>query len=165
MAFGNYNQYGNSYTPYYQSGPQQPPQQQNGSYSLMPSQQNRYDSQQSFSPVPQITLARNQDGSPIWVTGISGARSYNLNRGESAMFMDSDDSYFYVKSTDANTGRPTIRVYAYYEVDPLSLQNGASQAPQGDYVSKSDFDALKQELARLTQAFNAQNQNGGMNNA
>lgn len=75
----------------------------------------------------------------IRVSGIDGAKAFPLApNGRVALFDDSRD-VFYVKTTDAG-GYPTLTAYAF-----APLQDAPAPAP--DYVTRAEFDELKEMIA------------------
>ena len=132
MAFGNYGNYG----AYPTGGYMQPAQQQYYPATAQPMMQTQ----------PQQTPA-----SPLWVQGEAGAKAYPVAPGNSVLLMDSERNVFYIKSADAS-GMPMMRTFDYTE--RTAAQNPpvqAAQMPQGDYVTRAEFDALARKLDALTQ--------------
>lgn len=111
-------------------------------------------------PIPdQLTYLRQQQmqpmqqpaASPLWVQGEAGAKAYPVAPGSSVILMDSESNVFYIKSAD-QSGMPTMRTFEYRE--RTAAQNPpvqAAQQPQGDYVTRSEFDALRQQIYALMQ--------------
>ena len=75
----------------------------------------------------------------IRVTGMEGARAYQMPPNSAVALFDGGQDIFYVKTTDG-AGFPTIRAYAF---TPLQDQ-AASHA--GDYVTRAEFNALKEMI-------------------
>lgn len=101
MAFGV--QYQPGYMPnYYPMGQQMP--------SAMPDQLAQL--RQAAYPQPQPPA---QQSSPIiWVQGEEGAKAYMVAAGNSVLLMDSENSTFYIKSTDASGMPQPLRVFDLY---------------------------------------------------
>lgn len=121
--------------PYYQTQP----------YGASP-QYNQYQ-----QPIPNYANAVNNKNI-IWVAGQAGAEAYQLEPGSRAVLLDSKDQVFYIKVVGMD-GRPEPLMAFKYEPLNLNLQNGSSGAAQPDmsnYVTKSDFDQLKQMIEDLT---------------
>jgi len=74
----------------------------------------------------------------LWVQGESGAKAYLMAPNSTVMLMDSEDSVFYLKTTD-NAGMPTLRTFDYKE----RAQTPAQNAPQG---SQSDSKPLDEQF-------------------
>lgn len=101
--------------------------------------------QQQMQPMQQPAA------SPLWVQGEAGAKAYPVAPGSSVILMDSESNVFYIKSAD-QSGMPTMRTFEYRE--RTAAQNPpvqAAQQPQGDYVTRSEFDALRQQIYALIQ--------------
>lgn len=77
--------------------------------------------------------------SVITVAGLSEARGFNLNPGESIVLIDANDDVFYIKECD-EIGKSTTRSYKYEEVE-LEETAGA--------VSKKEFDKLSTDVKDL----------------
>jgi hypothetical protein len=79
------------------------------------------------------------------VQGEAGAKSWAVAPGKSVMLMDSENSVFYIKTTD-NSGIPLpLRIFDYTErtqQDTVSAE--AVQATNSQYVTK---DELKEILS------------------
>lgn len=74
------------------------------------------------------------------------ARAYLLPTSSQALFMDPTSPTFYVKATDA-FGSPTFEIYDF------TARNTPAQDQSPTYATKSDLEALKNEiLATLTHA-------------
>lgn len=108
-------------------------------------------------PMPdQLAYLRQQQmqqpaSSPLWVQGEAGAKAYPVAPGSSVILMDSESNVFYIKSAD-QSGMPTMRTFEYRE--RTAAQNPpvqAAQQPQGDYVTRSEFDALRHQIYALMQ--------------
>lgn len=128
MAFGN--QYQPGYMPnYYPMGQQMP--------SAMPDQL----AQLRQAAYPQQPA---QQSSPIiWVQGEEGAKAYMVAAGNSVLLMDSENSTFYIKSTDASGMPQPLRVFDYSERTAAQKQpTQAAQAQAGEFVTRAEFDAL-----------------------
>lgn len=99
----------------------------------------------------QMQLMQQPAASPLWVQGEAGAKAYPVAPGSSVILMDSESNVFYIKSAD-QSGMPTMRTFEYRE--RTAAQNPpvqAAQQPQGDYVTRSEFDALRQQIYALMQ--------------
>ena len=79
----------------------------------------------------------------ISVTGLEGAKAYQLPPNSKIALFDADSDVFYVKTTDAG-GFPTVRAFSF-----APIEQAAPQVPTGDYVPRSEFDALVQEVRNL----------------
>ena len=76
----------------------------------------------------------------VSVTGIDGARAYQLPPNSSIALFDKDSDTFYLKTTDS-AGYPTVREYRFEEVDAAE--------PKPTYVTRDEFDELSKKLDEL----------------
>ena len=97
---------------------------------------------QPFSP-PQAIPQRPVQGL-IRVTGMEGAKAYQMPPNSVMPLFDSDSDTMYVKYTDG-AGFPTIRTFAFAPVEHTE------QCPQGDYVTRAEFESLKEMIAGAQQ--------------
>lgn len=88
-----------------------------------------------------------QSGGILWVQGEEGAKAYMVAPGNSVLLMDSENSAFYIKSTDASGMPQPLRIFDYTERGAAQRQQAA---PLPDYVSRQEFDALKARIDALT---------------
>ena len=70
--------------------------------------------------------------------------------GSSVILMDAESNVFYIKSADAS-GMPMMRTFDYTERTAPQQPVQAAQQPRGDYVTRSEFDALRRQIQALTQ--------------
>ena len=102
-----------------------------------------------YNYIPQQPVIQTQpttnDNGIIWVQGEAGAKSWAVAPGKSVMLMDSENSVFYIKTTD-NSGIPLpLRIFDYTErtqQDTTSAE--AVQVTNSQYVTK---DELKEILS------------------
>lgn len=106
--------------------------------------------QQYFNPQPTTP----QSNSIVWVQGEAGAKSYLVGAGQSALLMDSEDSVFYIKSTDASGMPMPLRTFEYKE-----RTNNAQNAPNlgeqnkkdiNSYITREEFEKRLSELKFAT---------------
>lgn len=135
MALGNY--YGN-----YQPGYYSPPMQD----QLTQLRQQQY--QPPMQP-PQIPAQPASNGI-IWVQGEEGAKAYMVAAGNSVLLMDSENSAFYIKSTDASGMPMPLRVFDYTErtITPKSVAIPTQNADV-EYVTREEFNVLTARLDAL----------------
>jgi hypothetical protein len=98
-------------------------------YNMYPN--NRYNqmSMQNYQPNHPQSL------NLIRVTGIDGAKAYQMPPNSVVPLFDAENDIMYVKSTDG-AGFPTIKTFAFtpYEI---------SQQSNNDYVTRAEFEELK----------------------
>ena len=84
-----------------------------------------------------------------WVQGVSGAKSYLVAPNTSVDLWDSESNTIYVKSADAS-GMPSIKIldYTVRELNQ-NIPIAETNVIDGDYVSREDFEALRDELEAL----------------
>lgn len=82
---------------------------------------------------PTMTLTR--------VTGLEGARAYQMSPNSTVALFDNNDDLMYIKTTDG-AGFPTIRTFSFNEVSQTNTQVPANS----DYVTRAEFEKLKEEL-------------------
>lgn len=82
----------------------------------------------------------------IWVQGEEGAKGYLVSAGNSVLLMDSENSAFYIKSTDASGMPLPLRVFDYTERTAAKMGAQAPQTPGVDYVTRGEFEALQDKI-------------------
>ena len=75
----------------------------------------------------------------IRVTGMDGARAYQMPPNSAVALFDGGMDVFYVKTTDG-AGFPTIRAYSFQPMEQAQAM-GASE-----YVTRAEFDQLKEMI-------------------
>ena len=82
-----------------------------------------------------------QNASPIiWVQGEAAARAYMVAAGNSVLLMDSDESVFYLKSTDTSGMPQPMRIFDYTE--RTQPGTGKTAVVADDYVTREEFNNL-----------------------
>lgn len=77
----------------------------------------------------------------IWVQGESGAKSYLVGAGNSVLLMDSEQSRFYIKSTDASGMPAPLRVFEYSEISAKNGPLGHTEQNLSDlYITREEFE-------------------------
>lgn len=76
----------------------------------------------------------------VSVTGMEGAKAYQMPPNSSIALFDRDSDTFYLKTTDS-AGYPTVREFRFEEV------GGAE--PKPTYVTHEEFDELAKKLDEL----------------
>ena len=101
--------------------------------------QNFQPQNQNFSQQTNITF----------VNGIEGAKAFQMSPNSSALLMDSDNSKFYVKSTD-NLGVAKISSYTFVEDEISAGQISSSQnTAESVALSKEKYDSLILKISEL----------------
>lgn len=135
MAYQNYGGYPQQQQPYY---PQQPVPDQLAMLRQQPMQMQ-----------PPV-----QQGMPltaIWVHGEEAMKRYPVAIGQTVLVFDLDSNVYWHRWTESNN-QPGWRTFDYTE--RIAAQNPpvqAAQMPQGDYVTRAEFDALTAKIDVLMQ--------------
>ena len=82
----------------------------------------------------------------IRVNGLEGAKAYQMGANSTVALFDSNNDIMYVKSTDG-AGFGSIRAFKFSEMDLNT------SAPVADYVTKTEFEQLKQEVKNYAEQF------------
>ena len=108
--------------------------------------------QQQFQNPPQAQ--NNAQNGMLWVQGIEGAKAFPVAAGNNVLLMDSEESLFYIKSTDQSGMPMPLRIFQYSEikenVPPHQQQIQPQQNEQIDmsgYVTKEELEERLKELA------------------
>ena len=147
--YGNYNQF---YQPTLQDNLAQ---MRNNQYMQMP----------QIQPMQSMQQAQNQQSSNgiIWVQGEEGAKAYMVAPGNSVLLMDSENSAFYIKSSD-NSGMPMpLRIFDYVERN--AKQQTQNIKPNVEYVTRQEFDALSARINDIMANINNNCESAGESNA
>lgn len=151
----NYPYYGN-YNQFYQ-----PPLQDN----LAQMRNNQYMQMPQMQPMQSMQQTQNQQSGNgiIWVQGEEGAKAYMVAPGNSVLLMDSENSAFYIKSSD-NSGMPMpLRIFDYVERN--AKQQTQNIKPNVEYVTRQEFDALSARINDIMANINNNCESVGESNA
>lgn len=77
----------------------------------------------------------------IRVSGLEGAKAYQMSANSQVALFDNNEDLMYIKMTDG-AGFPTIRTFKFNEVF-----NNKPQIDNSDFVSKNEFEAFKKEVS------------------
>lgn len=99
--------------------------------------QQTYTPQSAFNP----RLQQQPVQGLISVTGIDGAKQYELPPNSVIPLFDENNDLLYVKSTDG-AGFPTIKTFAFAPVPE-------EKEPTGDYITRDEFNNKFEELKEL----------------
>lgn len=107
--------------------------------------------QQVQVPVQQVQQPQ-QQGGINWVQGEAGAKSFVIGAGQSVMLMDSENSVFYIKSTDASGMPLPLRIFDYTErVQNTTPISNPVENTQDKYVTKEEFENALNNINALIQ--------------
>lgn len=114
-------------------------------YNQQPQLSQPYQQYQQSQQTPQMQLPINA-GSPIWVQGEAGAKSYLVAPNTTVQLWDSESQTIYLKSADAS-GMPSIKTLEYN----IKNDNQPIQAKlvEDEYISREEFDALKTQIMSI----------------
>lgn len=118
-------------------------------------QQQYYPQYQQVQPMPiqQAPQPQPQENNGvIWVSGIEGAKSYLVGAGKSVLLLDSENSTFYLKSTDMSGMPQPLRIFDYTERTSQQhsnqiIESTAHEIDTSMFVTK---DELEERLAKLS---------------
>lgn len=99
-----------------------------------------------------------QNSGIIWVQGEAGAKSYLVGAGQSVLLMDSENSSFYLKSTDASGMPMPLRVFDYVERGQQPVVQAAAVPASNDYVTHEE---LKQWSDKLRSSISKEGRQDG----
>ena len=98
----------------------------------------------------QATQPTQGTPSIIWVQGEEGAKAYMVAAGNSVLLMDSENSAFYIKSTDASGMPLPLRVFDYKErTTAAKTPPQTAQQAGGEFGTRAEFNALAARCAAL----------------
>lgn len=130
------------------------PRSQNLPPLYMPPEQRlqNYEQQYMQQQYPQYQQPQQNSG-VVWVQGIEGAKSYLLPPNSNAFLMDSEGSYFYLKSTDS-AGLPSTKIYKFHEVTEGDMNTAKQQSnlQTENFVTKDELNSNLMEMNKLLQS-------------
>lgn len=88
------------------------------------------------------------------VTGLEGAKAYQMPANSTVALFDNNEDLMYIKTTDG-AGFPTIRTFSFSEV----VANNNSVPDNVDYVTRDEFNKLKEELLNGKQSISRSKSN------
>lgn len=97
--------------------------------------------------MPQNAQAASGNGI-TWVQGEAAAKSFPVGAGQSALLMDSEESVFYIKSTDQSGMPQPLRIFDYTERTAQHSEAGVAKKTDVDYVSRSEFEEFREDVKR-----------------
>lgn len=81
----------------------------------------------------------------VSVTGMEGAKAYQLPPNSSMPLFDGNEDVLYVKTTDA-AGYPTIKTFRFEPMEPIE-----ANIVEAEYVPRSEFDELVEQVRKLVE--------------
>lgn len=102
-------------------------------------------------PVGQPTMPQNAPQASAngitWVQGEASAKSFPVGAGQSVLLMDSEESVFYIKSTDQSGMPQPLRIFDYTERTAQHSEAGVAKK-NDDYVSRKEFEEFREDVKR-----------------
>lgn len=117
-----------------------------GGYATAPMMDNLSQMRAPYMQPPAAPAPQNNSG-VIWVQGEEGAKAYMVAAGNSVMLLDSENTTFYIKSTDQSGMPMPLRIFDYTERTQTSRPTPMQPAQQEEYITRAEFEAA---LAKLT---------------
>lgn len=103
-------------------------------------------------PVGQPTMPQNAQAASgngiTWVQGEAAAKSFPVGAGQSVLLMDSEESVFYIKSTDQSGMPQPLRIFDYTERTAQHSEAGVAKNATTDYVSRKEFEEFREDVKR-----------------
>ena len=105
---------------------------------------------QPVQPVqtPAPVAAQAQNSNIIWIQGEAAAKSYLVAPNSSVALFDSDEHVIYMKSADSS-GMPSMKILDFTVRQSAQEGRGAASAPQANYATTAELEAVKGQLAAL----------------
>lgn len=138
------------YTSMYQSSYGQQNPYFNNPYANVQNNQQPYQQQQPQMQNPQPTMQ--MQSNIEYVNGIEGAKAFILPPNTQKLLLDSDNPFFYIKTTDMQ-GKPTVRRFKYIDIDAEKIEPKQDEKPAEDYVSLQQFTELLNDFNDLKDEF------------
>ena len=109
----------------------------------------QYYPQQAQMQGAQMSLPNQpQQTGIIWVQGEAGAKSYLVAPNTTVQLWDSERQVIYLKSADAS-GMPSMKVLDYIIRDRAQTDLPVNTRDNVDYVTRDEFDALKEQIQNI----------------
>lgn len=109
-----------------------------------------YGNQQMPQNAPNLASNTQQqmNNQIIWVQGEAAAKAYPVASGQSVQLMDSEDSVFYIKSTDQSGMPQPLRIFDYKERTSERSTPAAAKNTNDDFVSRKEFEEFREDVKR-----------------
>lgn len=98
---------------------------------------NNYYPQQMYNPY-------NSQNQLIRVTGIEGAKAYQMYPNSTVALFDSNEDLMYIKSTDG-AGFPTIRTFKFEELTEFS-KNSENSIDMSNYITREELTEILKDF-------------------
>lgn len=127
----------------------------NSPYNNVQNNQQNFQQQQPQVQSPQPTMQ--MQSNIEYVNGIEGAKAFILPPNTQKLLLDSDNAFFYIKTTDMQ-GKPTVKRFKYIDVE-AEQQAQMQKQEQPLYVTIKQYqevldtlDTMRKELDKLKSA-------------
>lgn len=109
-----------------------------------------YGNQQMPQNAPNLASNAQQqiNNQIIWVQGEAAAKAYPVASGQSVQLMDSEESVFYIKSTDQSGMPQPLRIFDYKERTSERSTPAAAKNTNDDFVSRKEFEEFREDVKR-----------------
>lgn len=138
------------YTSMYQSPYGQQNPYFNNPFANVQNNQQPYQQQQPQMQNPQPTMQ--MQSNIEYVNGIEGAKAFILPPNTQKLLLDSDNPFFYIKTTDLQ-GKPTVRRFKYIDVDSEQKVEPKKEESNINFVSLDQFTQLLDDFNNLKDEF------------
>ena len=146
--------YQNQFNPYgsmYQSPYGQPPY-YNAYANLQNNQQTFPQPQQPQNAQPQSQQQVPMQSNIEYVNGIEGAKAFILPPNTQKLLLDSDNPFFYIKTTDLQ-GKPSVKRFKYIDIDAEQKVEPQKDEKPLNFVSLDQFTDLLNQFNDLKDEF------------
>ena len=110
-------------------------------------QQPFYQQQPMYSMQQQPQTQVQQTNGIVWVQGEAGAKAHYMNPGETAILMDSENPFFYIKTVN-QAGVPFLEKYRFEKVVDTPQENHQEQQINFDqYITRDEFERRISEIS------------------
>ena len=133
------------YTSMYQSPYGQQNPYFNNPYANVQNNQQNFKQQQPQMQSPQPTMQ--MQSNIEYVNGIEGAKAFILPPNTQKLLLDSDNAFFYIKTTDMQ-GKPTVKRFRYVDVD-AEQDKPREETPKQKYATLEQLGQLSDTITDL----------------
>lgn len=95
---------------------------------------------------PNTAAPQQQSSGIVWVQGEAGAKSFLVAPGQSVLLMDSENSVFYIKSSDPSGMPMPLRTFDYTE------RTVKQETQTSDFVTREEFEKRIKEIENAKQS-------------
>lgn len=111
-------------------------------YYPQPMADNLMQMKQQYQP-PQNSI--------VWVQGEAGAKSYLVGAGQSVLLMDSEESQFFIKTTDQSGMPLPLRKFKYEEcLESHENTHRNAVVNTNEFITREEYNALETQINALS---------------